>query len=58
MPVYEYECKVCKYKFEEAQGITEDKLVTCPKCKEKELQRLISFSTFKLVGTGWTGKSN
>jgi putative FmdB family regulatory protein len=41
MPTYEYECGGCDHRFEEFQGITDDKLVTCPACGEDTLQRLI-----------------
>jgi putative FmdB family regulatory protein len=41
MPTYEYECKECKYRFEEFQKITDKPLTRCPKCKG-EVRRLIS----------------
>ncbi len=41
MPTYEYECAGCGHHFEEFQGITEDKLKTCPECKKDTLERLI-----------------
>lgn len=53
MPIYEYKCKKCKYKFEQLQKITEKPLRTCPKCKKPYLIKLISNASFQLKGTGW-----
>ena len=53
MPVYEYECKQCEVVFEEQRSIKEDsKESVCPKCKEK-CKKIMSRSSFKLVGGGW-----
>lgn len=41
MPVYEYECKKCDYRFEKFQGINDPPLETCPECGG-EVQRLFS----------------
>lgn len=41
MPTYEYECTVCRCRFEEYQRLTEPPLVTCPKCTGR-LRRLVS----------------
>ncbi len=41
MPTYEYQCDACEHQFEEMQGIKEEPLVKCPKCKKKKLRRLI-----------------
>jgi len=40
MPTYEYECEMCKHRFEEFQSITADPLSKCPECKGK-VNRLI-----------------
>jgi putative FmdB family regulatory protein len=42
MPTYDYQCRKCKYTFEEFQSIMDDPLKKCPKCKKNSLQRLIS----------------
>ena len=52
MPVYEYECKKCGV-FEVEQSIKDNALKTCPTCKGKKLQRLISRTLFTLKGGGW-----
>ena len=43
MPAYEYQCKVCKYKFEEFQSIKDDPISICPKCKG-EVKKLVSLT--------------
>jgi len=40
MPTYDYQCQKCGYEFEIFQGMLEQKLKTCPKCRGR-VQRLI-----------------
>lgn len=51
MPKYEYECPKCG-EFELEQSIKDEALEECPECGES-VQRLISFTSFRLKGTGW-----
>jgi len=51
MPIYEYLCEKCG-EFEVTQKITAQRLDVCPTCGQ-EVKKLISNSTFKLMGTGW-----
>jgi putative FmdB family regulatory protein len=53
MPVYEYECAACGHQFEEWQKISDAPVKTCPKCKKKKVERLISQTAFQLKGGGW-----
>ncbi len=53
MPVYEYECSACGHQFEEWQKISDEPIKTCPKCKKKKVQKLISQTAFHLKGGGW-----
>ena len=53
MPIYEYPCKGCGHEFEREQRITEKPVRTCPKCKAKKVERLISQTSFVLKGGGW-----
>lgn len=39
MPTYEYECRSCKHRFEEFQGISDEPLKRCPRCG-KSVRRL------------------
>jgi len=41
MPTYEYICENCGYEFEQFQSITAKVARKCPKCRKKELKRLI-----------------
>ena len=40
MPLYEYECRSCKHTFEEL--VFGDETISCPECRSKKLERLIS----------------
>lgn len=43
MPVFEYKCDDCGYKFEEFQTVKDDPITICPKCQGK-VKKLISLS--------------
>lgn len=53
MPTYEYLCGKCNHEFEREQRITDDPVKTCPKCRARKVQRLISRTGFVLKGSGW-----
>ena len=53
MPIYEYLCAACGFKFEEWQKMSDKPVRTCPKCKAKKVEKLISMTTFSLKGGGW-----
>lgn len=53
MPIYEYKCESCEETIEKLQKISDEPLVTCPKCKKDSLKKQISATSFKLKGTGW-----
>ena len=53
MPTYEYLCNGCGHEFERVQRITDDKVKTCPNCKKRRVERLISQTSFVLKGGGW-----
>jgi putative FmdB family regulatory protein len=53
MPIYEYACSACGHQFEEWQKITDKPIRTCPKCKAKKVEKLISQTSFHLKGGGW-----
>ncbi len=42
MPIYEYACNKCGYKFEEMQKLSDKPLTLCPKCNKKDLKKLMS----------------
>lgn len=51
MPIYEYDCKKCG-RFEVIQKITDEPLACCKDCGEP-VRKLVSLSSFALVGGGW-----
>ena len=46
MPTYEYLCKACDHEFEREQRISDPPVKTCPKCKAKQVKRLLSAPRF------------
>jgi putative FmdB family regulatory protein len=43
MPIYEYECRKCKERFEVLQRMDEDNAgLSCPKCKADKPERVLS----------------
>lgn len=53
MPIYEYHCKHCDHQFEVMQSMSEAAIRQCPQCNRNEVIKLISATSFKLMGTGW-----
>jgi putative FmdB family regulatory protein len=53
MPIYEYKCPKCNSVIERIEKISEkiDEPL-CDKC-QSTMSKIISKSTFKLLGTGW-----
>lgn len=53
MPIYEYECRPCKERFERLLSYKEsDKPQRCVKCG-KEARKQVSRTSFALKGNGW-----
>ena len=52
MPIYEYQCDGCSYRFEVKQSIKDDPLSTCDRCG-KAIRRLISSPGIMFKGSGW-----
>jgi len=52
MPIYEYECPDCGV-IETWQGINEEPLKRCPRCRRRKVKKLISDTSFQLKGSGW-----
>lgn len=53
MPIYEYQCQVCRHKQEIMHRISETPSHECASCGADELKKLISAVGFQLKGTGW-----
>lgn len=52
MPLYEYQCKKCKHRFEKIQQFSDKPLKKCPECGGP-LEKLISTSSVQFKGSGW-----
>ena len=52
MPLYEYQCYVCKHHFELIQRVDDATTVRCPRCKG-EVRRLLSAPALQFKGSGW-----
>ncbi|MCP9456160.1 MAG: hypothetical protein NNA18_08670 [Nitrospira sp.] len=52
MPIYEYFCQPCAYKFEVKQSIKDDPVATCTRCGSS-VSRIISPPAIMFKGTGW-----
>jgi putative FmdB family regulatory protein len=52
MPLYEYQCKKCKHRFEKIQQFSDKPLKKCPECGGP-LEKLISASQVQFKGSGW-----
>ncbi|MHB8483431.1 MAG: FmdB family zinc ribbon protein [Nitrospiria bacterium] len=52
MPIYEYECELCKHQFELIQKFSDLPAKECPLCKGN-VRKLISSSGIMFKGKGW-----
>jgi putative FmdB family regulatory protein len=52
MPLYEYECFVCKTRFEKIQKVSDDPVRDCPKCSGA-VRRLLGVPALQFKGSGW-----
>jgi putative FmdB family regulatory protein len=52
MPLYEYECRRCRHRFERIRKFSDPPLRKCPSCRGS-LRKLISAPGIQFKGTGW-----
>lgn len=52
MPIYEYLCQDCSYRFELKQSIKDEAVAICSKCG-KSVSRIISAPAIMFKGSGW-----
>ena len=57
MPIYEYECNGCSFRFELKRSLNEDTLVSCPQCG-CETQRIFSPVSVIFKGSGFYSTDN
>ena len=52
MPLYEYQCKKCKHKFEKIQKFSDPPVRKCPECSGP-VEKLLHAPAVQFKGTGW-----
>ena len=52
MPLYEYQCKKCKHRFEKIQKFSDRPVKKCPECGGP-VEQLISSPAVQFKGSGW-----
>lgn len=52
MPLYEYQCKKCKHRFERIQKFSDPEVKKCPECGGS-VERLLSAPAVQFKGSGW-----
>jgi putative FmdB family regulatory protein len=52
MPLYEYQCKKCKHRFEKIQKFSDKLLTKCPECGGP-IEQLLSAPAVQFKGSGW-----
>ena len=57
MPIYEYECGLCQFRFERKQGFDDEPIATCPKCQGKT-RRIFHSNPVIYKGSGFYSTDN
>ena len=52
MPLYEYQCKKCKHRFEKIQKFSDKLIKKCPECGGR-VEQTISAPAVQFKGSGW-----
>jgi putative FmdB family regulatory protein len=52
VPIYEYQCKKCKHKFEKIQKYSDRLIKKCPECGGP-VEQLLSAPAVQFKGSGW-----
>jgi putative FmdB family regulatory protein len=52
VPLYEYQCKKCKHKFEKIQKFSDQPVKKCPECGGP-VEKLLHAPAVQFKGTGW-----
>ena len=52
MPIYEYECRACKHRFERIQKFSDRHMRTCPDCKGR-VDRMAHAPAIQFKGSGF-----
>jgi putative FmdB family regulatory protein len=52
VPLYEYQCKKCRHRFEKIQKFSDRAVKKCPECGGP-VEKLLSASAVQFKGSGW-----
>jgi len=52
VPLYEYQCKKCKHRFEKIQKFSDRPVKKCPECRGP-VEQLLSAPAVQFKGSGW-----
>ena len=52
MPIYEYECKKCRHRFERIQKFSDKPVTRCPECGGK-VEQVLHAPAVQFKGSGW-----
>jgi putative FmdB family regulatory protein len=52
MPMYEYQCRKCKHRFERIQKFSDPILKSCPECGGT-VDQLLTAAAVRFKGSGW-----
>ena len=52
MPLYEYQCKKCRHRFEKIQKFSDAPMKKCPECGGA-VEQLLSAPAVQFKGSGW-----
>ena len=55
MPIYEYQCEKCSFKFDLLKKVGENEGASCPRCQSYS-RRIFSAVPFIFKGTRWVSK--
>ena len=53
MPIYEYRCAACDYRFEIIQKFSDAPATRCPNCEQHQAARQLSAPAIQFKGSGW-----
>ena len=52
MPLYEYQCRKCRHRFEKIEKVAGPHTRKCPQCGGS-VERLVALSAIQFKGSGW-----
>ena len=53
MPMYEYECEACGFRFEQIQKFSDAPIELCPSCGAPRVRKLVSSPAIQFKGSGF-----